>query len=531
MSNFILARATALVALLTLASRLIGLIRVRVYATTFGAGELLDTYYAAFRIPDLLMGIFIVGTLSLAVLPVLAQLWEKDRAAASVLISRMLTYTGLVMTLLCGVAALVAPWLVRFVAPGLEQEAQQHMLVLTRIILIAQIILSVSTVLSVSLQATQRFFWAGVAPILYNAGLIAGVLWLYPVFGYRGLGYGVLLGAVFHALCQAPSFYRTGFNFSPRVGFDTDVQAVSRLYMPRLFAVDLAQVSFLLASIFGSYLASGSISAFALGFDIQAMPVGVVAFAVATVVFAQLSIAAKDSSPALFVQLLYASFIRIFFYILPAVVVLLLLRAHIVRLLYGAGQFTWEDTRTTFAVLGGLAFSLLGQSLIPVLSRACLARRSRWAPIIANMIALVVICVVTILALPGFGITGVAFGYAAGVTTYAIALYVWLRADILQQPEAPSIFLQADDRLFSALWRIMLSTFAFAVLLYGGLYVSVFFFDTQTWLGLAGQTAVSLGIASFGYFGMSIWLGAEEAVSIRNWLYSLYALAKTRWSR
>ncbi|MBP9686874.1 MAG: hypothetical protein KBD66_03690, partial [Candidatus Doudnabacteria bacterium] len=209
------AMAAAMVAGLSLLSRLSGLVRVRVFASTFGAGEVLDSYYAAFRIPDLLMGILIVGTLSIAALPVITQVWKRDEKEAERLVAVLLNYTFAGMGLLCFVLIIFAPQVVSWIVPGYTGYQLETVIALTRIILAAQVLLAVTNVMYSALNARKRFFWAGLAPILYNVGLIVGVVGFYPRFGVYGLGYGVLLGAGLHFLVQVFDFYRAGFRIQP----------------------------------------------------------------------------------------------------------------------------------------------------------------------------------------------------------------------------------------------------------------------------------------------------------------------------
>ncbi len=499
------------IAVLTLASRFVGLLRIRIFASHFGAGQVLDTYYAAFRIPDFLMGIVIVGTLSIAALPIISEYAVKGGAEARRLTANLLNFTFLGMAILCGLAALFAPWLVKLVAPGFSGVQALQVILLTRIILSAQIILAISNVLTTSLNATKRFFWAGVAPIMYNLGLIAGVVWFYPKYGLVGLGFGVVVGAVLHLLSQLIDWWGAGFRFMPVLRLDAGMRAILKLYIPRLFTLDLSQISLLLASFFGSLLATGSIAVYSLGFDIQAMPVGVFAIAVATASFPYLSdhFAKKDIES--FVRLLRESMVRILFYMLPITVILLLLRAHIVRILYGAGQFSWDNTRATFGVLGVLAFSMVGQSLVPLFSRALLARHNTWAPVVSNILSIIVTICTAALLVPKHGIEGVAWGYAVGMTFNALLSYAWLRTDLMMQPDTEHVLAGEEHILTRQVGYILFSVLLFAVTTYGVLYLIAPLLNTHTWVGLVLQTGISVGAGGLVYVLVGHTLNLPDA--------------------
>lgn len=505
------ATAAAIVALLSLLSRLSGLIRVRVFASAFGAGETLDSYYAAFRIPDLLMGILIVGTLSIAALPVITQAWKRTEAEGERLVAALLNYTFAGMGLICLLLIVCAPQVVSWIVPGYTGEQLAMVVGLTRLILAAQVVLAATNVMYTALNARKRFFWAGLAPILYNVGLIAGVLWLYPLYGMYGLGYGVLLGAGLHFLVQLFDFYRAGFRIRPLVWSAPGLVQIVRLYVPRLFTVDLSQIVLLLASLIGSRLAAGSISVFSLGFDIQAMPVGVFAFAVATAAFPYLAEYFGAADEAGFARLVRESVVRVLFYMTPVAVALLLMRAQAVRILYGAGQFGWEDTIATFEVLGVLAFSLAGQSLMPLFSRALLARHKTWTPVAANIVSMILTVMVGYWLAPMHGIVGVAAAYVIGVTFNAGLLYVLLRSSLAETTVGEQVLHQEEAVLAGLVSRIIIASACFGVALYGGLYAGALIVNTHTWLGLVLQSLIASVCGGLVYLLVSAVSGLPDA--------------------
>jgi putative peptidoglycan lipid II flippase len=506
--------SSVVVAGLTLASRLVGLVRVRIFASHFGAGQILDTYYASFRIPDFLMGVLIVGTLSIAVLPVFAEAMLKSRARAERLVGNLLNITLFGMLVVCVLVGVAAPWLVHVIVPGFSAESARNVVVLTRLILCAQVLLSVGNVAATGLNAAKRFFWAGFAPITYNLGLIAGVVWFFPRFGLPGLGYGVIVGAVAHVCVQLIDLWRAGYGFRPVLYFDSDVRLILKLYIPRLFTLDLSQVSLLLASIFGSLLAVGSIAVFSLGFDIQAVPVGVFAFAIATASFPHLSDHFAQKQTAAFIALLRQATLRILFFMLPITIWLLLLRAHAVRILYGAGHFSWDDTRATFNVLGILAFSLVGQALVPLFSRALLARHNTWAPVMANILSIVVDIVVSLLLVPKYGIVGVAAGYAIAMSFNAILLYAWLRPDLAAAVDGHVALVKEEYVLVKEVWKVLFATTLLAFATYAALYAVAPLVNTRTWLGIVIQSGVAVLAGGFIYVIASLALGLSDARNV-----------------
>lgn len=507
-----LAQAALLLAFLTLVSRVVGLLRVRIFTSHFGAGQILDTYYAAFRIPDFLMGLFIVGTLSVAALPVVAGYMVQKPGQASKMVANLINITSLFMLGLCSLVALLVPYLVKLIVPGFSEAQQHDVVVLTRLILVAEVLLSIANLTTTALNAAKRFFWAGIGPIFYNLGLIAGVVWLYPLYGLSGLGYGVILGALLNLLCQLPELYSVGLVWRPICNIrDSGFREVLRLYLPRLLTIDLSQVSMLLAAIFGSFLAAGSISVFHLAFDLQAVPVGVFAFAAAVSAFPHLAEQHARNNLQGYVDTLSETVLRVLFYMAPIAVLLLLLRAHLVRILYGTGQFSWADTQATLAVLGVFAFSLIGQSLVPVFSRALLARKQTLTPVLGNVLGVVVSLLVSWWLVSGYGIIGVVIGYTVGVTLNALLLYVWLRLNLVQTPEGMLAITLAEERAIGWLWQLFVAVFALACVAYSTLYIVGDKVNTHTWLGLVIQAGGAVLLSGLVFLSFSYYSGMQEA--------------------
>ncbi len=508
--------AAFLVGVLTFVSRLVGLLRTRLMTAKFGAGEELDLYFAAFRVPDLLMGIFIVGTLSLAVLPILTKYLVKDKESVSELLSKLLNRTFILMGLASLVCAVFAPWFIKYFAPGFSIQQLDKAVELTRIILSVQVLLALANVITTALNATKRFFWAAAAPVFYNLGIVVGIVWFYNIYGLAGLGYGVVLGAVLHFLVVGIAILRAGFKWRMGVRNLPAGSEIFKAYIPRLLMFDLSQLGLLLATFYGSRLVSGSISAYNLSFDLQAVPVGVVAVASAVAVFPHLAESFVQEDTKRYVHLLGEAVVKIVFYIAPISVALLIFRAQAVRLVYGAGNFDWNDTVATFTVLGVLSFSLLGQSLVPLFSRALLARARIWAPVISNLVSLVVLLVVASWFVGGLGVSGVGVAYVIAITLNALVLYVWLRRDVAVNKSAREYVEKAESWLAGQMWRVLISLTVFCAVSYGSLYLFVLLFDNTTWLGLALQTGFAAFLGGVVYLALSGVLKVQEALVLKE---------------
>jgi len=196
-------QAAYLLAAFALLSQLLALVRDRLMASEFGAGHTLDIYYAAFRIPDFLFAT-VASLLSLyALLPVLSRLAESDEGYMLSFLRQVLLYFFVGMGLISLLAFILTPWLLNVVAPGIVTP---DLIALTRILLLQPIFLGASNILANLTQIRHRFFLYSISPLLYNLGIIAGVIFLYPLYGIEGLGWGVVFGALLHMLVQLPFF-------------------------------------------------------------------------------------------------------------------------------------------------------------------------------------------------------------------------------------------------------------------------------------------------------------------------------------
>jgi putative peptidoglycan lipid II flippase len=188
--------AAFIIGLMSIASRILGIFRDRILASTFGASQTLDIYYAAFRLPDLVFNLLVLGALSAGFIPVFARLIKdnKDREVAWRLASNILNTLTIGLLVVCGTAVLLAPWLVNIIAHGFPIEARSTIVTLTRIMFLSPIFLGLSSIAGGMLQSFSKFFVYSLSPILYNIGIICGALFLVPYFGIMGLAWGVVIG-------------------------------------------------------------------------------------------------------------------------------------------------------------------------------------------------------------------------------------------------------------------------------------------------------------------------------------------------
>lgn len=363
--------AASVLAVASFVSRLVGLFRDRLLASTLGISDSLDIYYGAFRLPDFVFNILVGGAISAAFIPIFAELFNQDKEKAmrySVNIVNAVFVVGIALSLLF---IIFASPIVKLIVPGFEGEKLAMTIMLSRIMFFSPVLLAVSALWSGMLQYFQRFFIASLAPIFYNAGIIIGIKIFYPIFGLVGLAWGVALGALLHLLIQLPALIGAGWRWSALLSFkDKKLWETVAVMAPRTFSLLSVQINLWVVTAFASLLSSGSIGIFYLADNIQYLPVGIFGSSLAIALFPTLAKAeASNNKEDFFVQF-SEGFRFIFFLTFPMGALFFLLRAHIVRVVLGAGNFGWLDTRLTAAALGLFACSIFAQSLQPLLNRA-----------------------------------------------------------------------------------------------------------------------------------------------------------------
>lgn len=376
--------AALVIAILSIASRALGVVRDRILASSFGAGQTLDLYYAAFRLPDLVFNLLVLGALSAGFIPIFSSLISRnDDERAWRLTNNVLNIIGVALAVLCSAGMLAAPLLVRLIAPGFEAEARETITSLTRIMFLSPFLLGISCVVGSVLQSKRRFFIYSLSPIFYNFGIIGGALWLAPRYGVTGLAWGVVIGSAAHLLVQLPEFFRIGFRFRPFMEWrDRSVRAVFAMMTARTFGLAVTQLNLMAITIIASSLPAGSLTVFSLANNLQSFPVGIFGISFAVAAFPLMSAA---ETPTKIISLISKTFRNILFFIIPATVLLLSLRAQLVRVILGSGKFDWSATLLTIDTLAFFAISLFAQAALPLLARAFYAQHDSRTPLYTGL--------------------------------------------------------------------------------------------------------------------------------------------------
>ncbi|PIP87065.1 hypothetical protein COW81_02135 [Candidatus Campbellbacteria bacterium CG22_combo_CG10-13_8_21_14_all_36_13] len=382
-------KAAYVLALFTLISQILGLVRDRLLAHSFGAGETLDLYYAAFRLPDLIL--IIAGSIvSISVIvPILIQQMNIGYEKSKKFIDSIFTFFLISIVAVCIIAFFVSPYILKILFPGfVGLESFSDLVLLTRVFLLSPLLLGISSLFAGIVQAYKRFFVYAMAPILYNVGIIMGITLLYPMLGILGLGVGVVFGAFLHMFIQ--SFAVSEKKMLPKITTSIDWKSVKNVILPsipRSFTLSITSIVILFLLGFASLLREGTITIFNLAFNLQSVPLGIIGVSYSLAAFPMLSELFVKGEKNEFIEKIEAAARHIVFWSLPVLTLFIVLRAQIVRTILGSGEFTWSATRLTAATVAIFSISVFAQSLILLFVRGYYATGDTKKPLIFAVIS------------------------------------------------------------------------------------------------------------------------------------------------
>ena len=461
----------------------------------------------------MIFNLLVLGALSAAFIPLFTEKLVKGprgKQAAFDLAGGILNIMVLVVGLLAIIFAVGAPSIMPLVVPGFAGEKLEMTIMLSRIMALQPVLLGISFVFSGILNSFKRFVVYALAPILYNGGIIIGVLVLVPLLGVNGLAWGVVLGAFLHGLVQLPSVLKVGWRWRPHLTWSgKDMRALWRMMVPRAVGLAANQVNLLTVSVLGSSLLAGSITVFHLANNVQYLPVGIFGIAFAQAAFPTLAEQVARGRMRDFRDTLTRVLRYILFFVVPVSLFFFLLRAQIIRVLYGAGAFDWEDTILTFETFGWLIVSIFAQAIIPLLARAFYVQQNTKTPVIISVGSMILNVILAMWLAPRMGVQGLALAFSAA----AIVNVMLLLGVLHWQLQGLN-----DRQVLVSLARISLATILAGVVVQALKYPVAVIVDMQRFWGIFAQLAVA-GIGGAGaYLGMMWWMGSEELAALKRYL-------------
>lgn len=450
--------AALLLGSFTFLSQILGLVRDRLLAHVVGAGNTLDIYYAAFRIPDFLY----VSTASLASITVLMPFFvnylenSDGFERSKKFLSNVFSAFMLCMFMVSIIVYFLLPWLANIIAPGFDFESKKMLISTSRIMLLSPIFIGASNLFGTITQIKKKFFIFSLSPVFYNIGIIMGIIFFYPIFGVVGLSYGVILGAIFHLLIQIPTLIRYGYFPSFKLKIDwKEIYKVVKVSLPRTLTLSCGSLAFIALISLASKLSPGSISLFTFSFNLQSVPVGIIGISYSVDVFPVLVKAYAKKDIESFRSHVVHGIRQIILWSLPTIALFVVLRAQIVRVLLGVNTFSWAHTRLTAASVALFIISLASQAVVLLLVRAYYASGNTKKPLYINIFSSIMIIIFGYILLllfkgslnfsyfmenilrvegvPGTNMLALPFAYALGSLLNVFLLWFSFKKDFLKE--------------------------------------------------------------------------------------------------
>ena len=513
-------QAALLLGFFAFLSQVLALFRDRFIAHFIGPGPSLDTYYAAFRVPDLIF-ICIASLASITVIIpfiVLKMKGEVVTDEARKYLNDIFTVFLFTIVFVAFIAFLLMPHLVFFIAPGFTVFYQAQVVMISRIMLLSPILMGLSNLFGTVTQLFRKFFIYSLSPIFYNFGIIIGVMFLYSfkfhgyqVFGIYGLAFGVVIGAFLHFMVQFLSARSCGF--TPRLSFSVDFKDIKKIALtsfPRTLGMAFNNIALISIISLASYLKGGSISIFNFAFNLQSVPLNIIGISYAVAAFPTLAKSVSSGKMDEFRMHLKSAARAIVFWSLPVIFMFIVLRAQIVRVILGSGSFSWEDTRLVAACLAIFSLSILAQGMITLLSRSYYALGDTKTPLVVNFICSLFIIVLSYFFIhlfenfsmfryfiesllkvddiPGTEVLMLPLAYSVGTVLNFILHWVFVKRD----------FMPNESFITKTFFQSLGASFFLGLFAYISLNILSPIFGTTTFFGVLFQGLIS------GIFGIMV---------------------------
>ncbi|MDP2016670.1 murein biosynthesis integral membrane protein MurJ [Hydrogenophaga sp.] len=508
-------KSASLVSLLTLASRITGLVRELLMAATFGASALTDAFNVAFRIPNLLRRLFAEGAFSQAFVPVLAGVREKEGDDATrLMVNQIATVLAWALTLTCVLGVLGAPVLVWAMASGLSDEGFNAAVFMTRWMFPYIAFMSFVALSAGILNTWKRFAVPAATPVLLNLSMI-GAAWLgAPWFKAQGIepiyamGAGVMLGGLLQLSVQIPALLKIGV--LPKIGLsltairlawaDSGTRNIARLMVPALLGVSVAQISLLINTQIASHLTPGSVSWLTYADRLMEFPTAMLGVAIGVVLMPQLAAAKAADDADRYSAMLDWGLRIVVLLAVPSAVALLTFAQPLVATLYHYGAFTDRDVHQTTTALMGYGAGLVGLVAIKVLAPGFYASQDIRTPVKIAVVVLVITQGLNLALVPFFQHAGLALAIGIGALINALWLLLGLRKRGSYRP-APG-------------WGV----FALQVLAASALLAVFLLWSAQavSWTGLRAESFKRIGLLALVLLASgAIYFGAIWAAGLK----------------
>ncbi|THG83886.1 murein biosynthesis integral membrane protein MurJ [Pseudomonas sp. A-1] len=382
-----LLRSSAVVSVMTLLSRVLGMVRDMVVAAYFGSSPAADAFFIAFKIPNFMRRLFAEGAFAQAFVPVLSE-YRAQRSLAEVkqLVDRVAGTLGLTLTALTALGVVASPYLIMLFAPGFRGEPEKLALAgdLLRITFPYLLLISLTAFCGGILNSYGRFAVPAFTPVLLNICMIGATLFFTPYFDQpvMALAWGVFVAGLAQLLFQLPFLARIRLLPIPRPDRkDEGVKRIMTLMVPALFGVSVSQINLLLDTVLASFLQTGSVSWLYYADRLSELPLGAFGIAIGTVILPSLSRQHAGGDPKAFSATIDWALRMVLLVGVPAALALAILSEPLIASLFHYGKMTERDVVQAANALEAYSLGVLTFMLIKVLAPGFFARQDLRTPV------------------------------------------------------------------------------------------------------------------------------------------------------
>lgn len=497
-----------IVSVMTLVSRVLGLVRDVVTANILGAGAMADVFLMVNRIPNFLRRLFAEGAFSQAFVPVLSEVKAKhgDDAVRELMAKASgtlgLIVTGVTLLGMIGSPVLMAlfgmGWFEAYLSGEPEGEKYLHASTLLKITFPYLWFITFVALSGAILNTYNKFAVAAFSPVFLNIAMIGAAIYLSPYFddASSALAWGVFLGGLLQFLFQLPFLAKAGLLVKPRWAWrDENVTKIRKLMLPALFGVSVSQINLLLDAVIASFLMTGSVAWLYYSDRLLEFPLGLFGIAIATVILPSLSRQFATENHQEFKRTLDWSISLICLLGIPSMAGLIVLAEPILLTVFAHGKFTAFDASQSSLSLIAYASGLVPLMLIKVLAPAFYARQDIRTPVRIGIIAMVANMVFNLMLAPFISYVGLALATAMSGGLNAWLLYHGLVKRDIYRCGASTLWVIAKAILAASLMAGVLWWFS----------PTISVWQQMSFSAQAKQLTLLVVIAVPAYFGM-LWL-------------------------
>jgi len=393
-------RSAAIVLMsMVFASRVLGLVRDRLLAARFSPDEL-GVYLAAFRMPNFLFELLVMGALTSAFIPVYTKYIAKGKQDEAWRISNTLINVSVIILLIIAIPLLIwTKQISMVIAPGFTPAEIDRMVQFTRFMVVLQVFpLLIGNFFTGILQSHNMFFLPALAPVVYNFGIILGIIFFSGSVGLWGPVIGVGIGAFLFMLIQIPPLLKLGYKQKFTMDVKNEgVREIGKLMLPRTAGLAVSQIDTTVDLMLSSLLGARMVTVFSFAQQLQQLPIGLFGATVAQAAFPLLSQASATDDKDQYLKTLTSALNQIMFFIMPISVLFIVLRIPIVRLVFGASRFDWQATVLTGMTLSAFSISLSAQAVSQLITRGFYALFDTMTPMIIGVITIAMNTILSII--------------------------------------------------------------------------------------------------------------------------------------